>query len=142
MVRTFPNTEPADGRNPLLARILNFYSRALSENNVRRVESNFPLRSDPQLELRRGQGTDSVHNFFGSVEHYRLGCGRMRFVDFLGGVMSPQHSVGHYFRILARLAVSTVVPVRLAQNILRGGEVVKSTASMRFRSSAAGVYLE
>jgi hypothetical protein len=56
----------------------------LPENSVRRVGSNFPPRSDPPLRLRRGQGTNSGHSFFGSFEHYLLGRGRLRLVDFVG----------------------------------------------------------
>ena len=77
--------EPAYA-NSLLARVVNFVSRALPEDSARRVGSNSPPRSDLLSELRRGPVINSVHSFYGSFVHHPLGGGRTRSVEVRGRV--------------------------------------------------------
>lgn len=64
-------------------RFPNLDSRPLTGNSVRRAGSNFPPRSGPRLELRRGPGPDSVHSFFGSFERSSPGSGATRKIHLL-----------------------------------------------------------
>jgi hypothetical protein len=74
-------TGSTGGPSTLLARLLNFDSRALPENSVRRAGSNSPPRSGPRSELRRGPGPNSVHSFFGNFESSPPVGGQTRKVD-------------------------------------------------------------
>lgn len=119
-----PNTESTGGRSPLLARILNFYSRALPDNSVRRAGSNFPQRSDPRLELRRGLGPNSVHSFFGSVD-YPPGGGRIRSVEVRGWVeiFAACHLEDAHNRVISVATVSKAPPRFCRQLDYRNGAV-------------------
>jgi hypothetical protein len=76
-------------QNPLcrhcrLASLLNFNSRPLIGNSVRRAESNSPPRSGPRPELRRGLGPDSVRRFFARFEHSSPASGGTPKIHFSG----------------------------------------------------------